>query len=96
MVDAVLLQKHIAEDERIKRETLAQELRMGQQAQRTLLPQNMPHYAGVELAEKYIPAIEVGGDFSTMYLSKMRRNILNLSFLWQMPQEKGSMRVFSH
>lgn len=68
MVDAVLEQKHVAEEERVKRETFASELRLGQQAQRSLLPQRMPKYPGVEVAEVYIPAIEVGGDFYDVYV----------------------------
>jgi len=61
MVEAIIEKKHLAEEERVKREKLAHELRLGQQMQRSLLPQKMPRYQGVELAETYIPAIEVGG-----------------------------------
>lgn len=68
MVDAVLEQKKVAEEERLKREILARELILGQQAQRSLLPQKMPQYPGVELAELYIPAIEVGGDFYDVFV----------------------------
>ncbi|MCH9627760.1 MAG: hypothetical protein S4CHLAM2_14030 [Chlamydiales bacterium] len=70
MVDALLEQKKVAEEERIKRETFAQELRLGQQVQRSLLPQQMPHYPGVEVAEVYIPAIEVGGDFYDVFVKE--------------------------
>jgi phosphoserine phosphatase RsbU/P len=69
MVDAVLEQKHVAEEERVKRETFAQELKLGQQVQRSLLPQTMPSYPGVEVAEIYIPAIEVGGDFYDVFVT---------------------------
>ncbi len=73
MVDAVLEQKKVAEEERVTRETLARELRLGQQVQRSLLPQKMPKYPGVDLAEMYIPAIEVGGDFYDVFV-KEREN----------------------
>ena len=69
-VDAVLEQKHKGEEERIKRETLARELRVGQQVQRSLLPQKMPNYPGVDLSEIYIPTIEVGGDFYDIFIKE--------------------------
>lgn len=70
MVDAVLDQKHQAEKERINRETLASELRLGQQVQRGLLPQKMPNYPGVDVSEIYIPTIEVGGDFYDIFIKE--------------------------
>lgn len=72
MVDAVIEQKRIVEEERVKRETFARELRLGQQVQRNLLPQAMPVYPGVEIAERYIPAIEVGGDFFDVFVKRQR------------------------
>jgi sigma-B regulation protein RsbU (phosphoserine phosphatase) len=70
MVDAVLEQKKVAEEERVARETYARELRLGQQVQRSLLPQQMPRYPGVDVAEMYIPAIEVGGDFYDIFVKQ--------------------------
>lgn len=72
MVDAVLEQKKVAEEERVSRETFARELRLGQQVQRSLLPQKMPKYPGVDVAEMYIPAIEVGGDFYDIFVKEGR------------------------
>ncbi|MEZ5315222.1 MAG: PP2C family protein-serine/threonine phosphatase [Chlamydiales bacterium] len=68
MIDAVIDQKKVAEKERVKKETYAHELWLGQQAQLSLLPQKMPSYYGVDIAVKYIPAIEVGGDFYDVFL----------------------------
>ncbi len=68
MVDAVLEQKHVAEDERVKREVFARELRLGREVQHRLLPQRMPKYPGVDVAEIYIPAIEVAGDFYDVFV----------------------------
>lgn len=70
MLDALFAQKKRAEEERIKKEIFAQELRLGQQAQRSLLPQMMPQYPRVDVAEIYIPAIEVGGDFYDVFVKK--------------------------
>lgn len=69
-IDTVLEKQQMAEDERVKKEILAKELRMGQQVQRNLLPQMMPLYPGVKLAEIYIPAIEVGGDFYDVFIKQ--------------------------
>jgi phosphoserine phosphatase RsbU/P len=68
MVDAVLEQKQLAEEESIQREIFHRELRLGQEVQRKLLPQQMPQYPGVDVAETYIPAIEVGGDFYDVFV----------------------------
>lgn len=73
MVDEVLEKKRMAEDERVVRETYAKELRLGQQVQRDLLPQHMPDYPNVEVAEAYIPTIEVGGDFYDVFVNKNNR-----------------------
>lgn len=78
MVDALLEQKKVAEEERIKRETFAQELKLGQQVQMSLLPQRMPHYPGVEVAEVYIPAIEVGGDFYDVFVKETKKGASQL------------------
>ena len=72
MVNAVLKQKHRAEEERVKREIFEQEMQLGQQVQRSLLPHKMPDYPGVELAQTYIPSLEVGETFM-MYLSNRKR-----------------------
>ena len=69
MIDTLLEKKKVAEEERVQRETFASELRLGQQVQRSLLPQKMPSYRGVDVAQKYIPAIEVGGDFYDVYVN---------------------------
>lgn len=73
-IDTVLEKQQLAEDERVEKEILAKELRMGQQVQRNLLPQMMPHYPGVEIAEIYIPAIEVGGDFYDVFIKQKNGN----------------------
>ncbi len=67
MVDSLLAHQQSAQEERVKRETLAGELRLGRQVQQSLLPRQMPSYPGVEVAQSYIPAIEVGGDFFDVF-----------------------------
>ena len=78
-VDAVIEKKHLAEEERVKREKLAHELRLGQQMQRNLLPQKMPSYPNVELASVYIPAKEVGGDFYDVFVKNDKKLVLAIA-----------------
>lgn len=68
MIESVLQLQKVAEEDRVKKETLAQELKIGREAQFRLLPQKMPQYPGVEIAEICIPAIEVGGDFYDVFV----------------------------
>jgi len=74
MIDTLLQKQGQAERESVARETYAKELMIGQHVQRSLLVEKMPEYPGVELAERYIPAKEVGGDFYDVYVRKNRDN----------------------
>lgn len=68
MLDHLLENKRVAEEEKVKKELYAEELRFGQQMQRSLLPEKKLSFPGVELAERYLPAKEVGGDFYDVFL----------------------------
>jgi phosphoserine phosphatase RsbU/P len=59
-----------AENERVQKETLAHELRIGYDIQTTILPRTMPDFTGIELAARYSPAKEVGGDFFDIFVKK--------------------------
>lgn len=67
-VDSLIEKKRKIEKERVSKEGYARELKLGQQAQRNLLPKEMPTYKGVELASMYIPAIDVGGDYFDLFV----------------------------
>lgn len=69
-VNAVLMQKTVAQEERVKKETFAMELRLGEQVQRSLLTKTKPLYPHVDLAAHYIPTIEVGGDFVDVFVKE--------------------------
>lgn len=68
MLDSLIENQSKAGIERVKKESYLQELRLGRQAQMSLLPQKMPKIEGIEIAERYIPAIEVGGDFYDVFV----------------------------
>lgn len=59
-----------AEDERAKREAIALELKIGHDVQRQILPQSMPSYPKVEIADCYISAKEVSGDFYDVFIQE--------------------------
>lgn len=72
MIETLFQKKKLVQQERVEKETYAQELRIGQQVQRSLLIEKTPNYPGVELARRYIPAKEVGGDFFDVFVKKTK------------------------
>lgn len=68
MLDNVLEKEQHAEEERVKREVYANELRLGREAQMDLLPEKMPYYPSLLVVEHYLPAKEVGGDFYDVFV----------------------------
>ena len=56
-----------AGDERVMKETYRKELAIGQEVQRNLFPEKITSIKGVEIAEAYIPAQEVSGDFYDVF-----------------------------
>jgi len=61
-------QMHCAENERVQKETLKRELHIGQEIQMSILPHEWPDFPGVEIAARYVPAKEVGGDFYDIFV----------------------------
>ena len=59
-----------AEDEKAKREAIAQELKIGHEVQLQILPESMPYYPKSEIADYFISAKEVGGDFYDVFLQE--------------------------
>ena len=66
-LDALLFHAQAAEKERLLREKLAEELRIGHQIQAGLLPQHVPGIPGVDIATSYLPSQEVSGDFYDLF-----------------------------
>jgi serine phosphatase RsbU (regulator of sigma subunit) len=63
------LQKHAqeAERQRVGREKLAEELRIGHDIQASLLPSHVPGLPGIDLATSILSAKEVNGDFYDLF-----------------------------
>lgn len=66
-LDALLNLQQEAEKERLARQKLAQELRIGHEIQANLLPHHIPKFPGMDIAFGYLPAKEVGGDFYDLF-----------------------------
>ncbi|QVL57883.1 MAG: SpoIIE family protein phosphatase [Simkaniaceae bacterium] len=62
-VDSLNANMEAVQKERVERETYEQELRIGEEVQRSILPKELPKFPGVEMAARFIAAKEVGGDF---------------------------------
>lgn len=66
-LDQLLLHSQEAERQRIARERLAEELKIGHDIQASLLPKHLPELKGIEIASGFQPAAEVGGDFYDLF-----------------------------
>lgn len=66
-LDRLLHHQQEAEKERIGREKLAQELKIGHEIQIKLLPTQLPQFPGIEIAAEFVSAKEVGGDFYDLF-----------------------------
>lgn len=66
-LDAMLEHQREAERERLGRERLAEELKIGHDIQKSLLPTHLPEFPGLDLASGYLPAKEVSGDFYDLF-----------------------------
>ncbi|MCH9608474.1 MAG: hypothetical protein S4CHLAM45_10500 [Chlamydiales bacterium] len=79
MVDNLIDKEKKAEEERTIKELISKELRLGQKVQRSLLPQTLPKIASVDLAQAFVPAIEVGGDFFDAYVKENGKLVLSVA-----------------
>ncbi len=66
-LDSLLLHQQEAERERIGRERLAEELKIGHEIQMSLLPTHLPNLPEIDMAPGYLPAKEVSGDFYDLF-----------------------------
>lgn len=65
-------------DEEVQRQRLEQELRIGRQIQRSLLPRQLPERSGWEFAAFYQSARQIGGDLYDVILVADNPDILHL------------------
>jgi serine phosphatase RsbU (regulator of sigma subunit) len=66
-LDGLLLHAQEAERERLYREKLAEELRIGHEIQSNLLPSHVPGFPGLDIGTAYYASKEVNGDFYDLF-----------------------------
>lgn len=66
-LDSMLKLTAQAELEKIHREKLAEELKIGREIQKGLFPANVKQFKGLEIASRFLPAKELNGDFSDLF-----------------------------
>ena len=79
MLDSLLMHQQEAERERIIRERLAQELKIGHEIQANMLGGALPEFSHIEIAPGYLPAREVSGDFYDLYALKDGRLLITIA-----------------
>lgn len=70
MLDAIFMHRQEAERERILRERLGEELRIGRRIQEGMLPKQLPEVPSLEIAPGFLAAREVSGDFYDLFMRK--------------------------
>ncbi|HSX37607.1 MAG TPA: SpoIIE family protein phosphatase [Chlamydiales bacterium] len=66
-LDLLLKRTAEAERERIARERLAEEWKIGRDIQGNLFPSSFPEFKGLDIASEFLPAQEVSGDFYDLF-----------------------------
>lgn len=76
MLDALFAHQQEAQRERIIRERLAQELKIGHEIQASMLPKHLPELRSLDLASSYLAAREVSGDFYDFFIMEDSRLLI--------------------
>jgi sigma-B regulation protein RsbU (phosphoserine phosphatase) len=66
-IDSLVEHMNTAKSERLAKESLASELRIGHEIQHSLFPKAMPDLPGFDIAAGFDPAKEVAGDFYDLF-----------------------------
>ncbi len=78
-LDAMLLHQQEAAVERLARERLAEELKIGHDIQMNLLPSSLPEFPGLDIASGYLPAKEVSGDYFDLFPLKSGKLLITMA-----------------
>ncbi len=79
MIDAVIHHVEEARSERVARELLTKELKIGHDIQRSILPKQSPHFPGYDIAAGFQGAKEVAGDFYDIFLTTENRMVFSVA-----------------
>ncbi len=78
-MDALILHQRQAEEERAKKEKLAEKLKVAREIQRNLLPKYGSANSGLEVDYAYLPALEVSGDFYDLFTSPSGKTLITIA-----------------
>lgn len=67
MIESIIHHQKQVEKERLQKERLAEELKIGRKIQHNIFPSHFPAFEDLDLAAGFLPAKEVGGDFYDVY-----------------------------
>ena len=67
VVEAMMKHQHEAEKQRVEKQIVAQELKLGHSIQKEMLPVKHPDFPTLDIATGYVPAKEVSGDFYDLF-----------------------------
>lgn len=79
MLRDLLQNRQKAEDERVEREVLSQELLIGRRVQKELLPKEIPEFSGLSLGVGFVPAKEVAGDFYDLFARSEKELLISIA-----------------
>ncbi|MES2345520.1 MAG: SpoIIE family protein phosphatase [Chlamydiota bacterium] len=68
MIDSLILQIEISKNERVAKEALETELKIGKKIQKSLLPTRLVEFPGVDIGAGFQAAQEVAGDFYDLFV----------------------------
>lgn len=78
MIEKLLYNLDKLQKQTIKQEKLQQELQIGHEIQKSLVPTHIPEVPGIEIKTLLIPAQDVGGDFYDFFINPSRPDELLL------------------
>ena len=67
VIESMLRNQKEAEKQKMEKQIFAQELKLGHEIQREMLPIQHPDFPALDIAAEYIPAKEVSGDFYDLF-----------------------------
>ena len=76
MIDSLLKHMEEAKNQRVARELLVQELKIGHEIQKSILPREMPEVPGLDIAAGFLAAQEVAGDFYDLFYKQEQNRLV--------------------
>lgn len=78
-ITALIQHQSQAEQEKLAKERIAQELNIGYEIQKALLPTKLVEMPGLDIATGFLPAKEVGGDFYDLFIRQDRTLLITIA-----------------